>query len=843
MRRRLRWAGLKQYTIVAVVTLASALFTFLILSAPNRRQAKVVSAPSQKIDFSEVAGNPNEHDISSALLLDSILSIIQSYYVDDDRITNQNILQLTLDTLESSGQIEIERADDRVTLRSGNFSYQFLSSESIQYDAMLEVMIGLSRLLDRTATERSTAASASHVESNGSHIVLNALLSTLDAHSSLLTKDSYRELKQGTEGTFGGLGVLVGIREKVLTVIKPLPRSPASRHGISKNDRILAINGIDTFGSTLDQLVEYMRGEPGTSVRLKMLPNGAVAGYEMDLKREVIRVDSVTATAHPFGNSHALRLQIESFSSRTAHDVLAEINKFRRGHGGQLPGLILDLRSNPGGLLDQAVDVADIFLPAGVIVATKGRRQEIESAASGLDEVNFPIVVLINNESASASEIVAGALQDHGRAVIIGQQSFGKGSVQTVFELPGEQALKLTIARYYTPLGRSIQNIGITPNIRIQPVYRQKTNSNLLGSYRYKNEEFLANHLKSQISTSGVKNRSHDIEQFAGYYLAANLESDEEVALENDRDLQMALEIIHRVYKTYGSVLPEEAARASHWLALSADGVKAILDGWDKEVQSFLKESFAIDWAKVDGEIQDGLILEIDGNIEKVVTPGSVVNLRYEIRNKSTQPATRVSIFMRDESLQLSGKENLIGSVPANSSAKGVFPLEIPAYVQPGDATLDFGLAVSAKISTSPLRRVKLPIRARTIGQIELTANLLDEPGGKVPGSLEAGEKGSIAVAVRNYGAVDAREITLQLTNLSGTQISLDSHVETIPSLKPGEEAVLHFGVEGGGRLYSEEFSIGATASSRDLNSDVNQKFDFSAIAARVAKIEGTMSH
>ncbi|TWW09015.1 carboxyl-terminal protease [Planctomyces bekefii] len=192
--------------------------------------------------------------------------------------------------------------------------------------------------------------------------LLNSTLAELDAHSALLSADAYRELRQGTEGSFGGLGVLVGIRDNMLTVIKPLPRSPAQRSGIQRRDRILGIDGLFTYGYSLDELVEYMRGDPGTSVNLSLLRDGARAPSEVVLKREIIHVDSVTAADIVRGPLKVLHLTIENFASRTSREVLSAIKKFRVRHNGVMNGLVLDLRSNPGGLLDQAVQVADLFL-------------------------------------------------------------------------------------------------------------------------------------------------------------------------------------------------------------------------------------------------------------------------------------------------------------------------------------------------------------------------------------------------------------------------------------------------------------------------------------------------
>ena len=331
--------------------------------------------------------------------------------------------------------------------------------------------------------------------------VFNIVLSKLDAHSSYLSSVLYKDLKEGTEGKFGGLGVLVTIKDHVLTVIEPIPKSPAYRAGVKRRDKIVAIDNIKTFGTTLDELVENMRGEPGSNVRLTLLRENQESLLKVDLKREVIEIDSVKDKI--LSDGEILYLKIESFSARTAEDIYTAIKKHKN-----IKGIVLDLMDNPGGLLDQAIKVADIFLRKGEIVSTKGQSKMSFSAESNKLDSNLPLIVLVNKDSASASEIVASAIQDLNRGLLIGQPTFGKGSVQTVFELPTGEALKLTIARYYSASGRSIQRQGITPDIWLQPLEAYPQNKNILGDFRYKSERFMSYSLqqKKKIIYSTLKN-------------------------------------------------------------------------------------------------------------------------------------------------------------------------------------------------------------------------------------------------------------------------------------------------------------------------------------------------
>ena len=298
---------------------------------------------------------------------------------------------------------------------------------------------------------------------------IDGMLASLDPHSGFMPPDVYKELKIDTRGEFGGLGIEVTIRDDTLTIVAPMEDTPASRAGLAAGDRILKINELFTKGMEIMEAVRLMRGAPGTEVTIIVMREGFEKPRAFTLKREFIKIKSIKSKMLEDGFGY---VRITQFQERTAADLQRELDALRKQGGNHpLKGLVLDLRNNPGGLLDQAVEVADLFLDKGLIVYTKGReadaQMEFTAKASGT-EPGYPMVVIINGGSASAAEIVAGALQDHGRAVILGTQSFGKGSVQTILPLGDDAGLRLTTARYYTPKGTSIQAKGITPDIEVR---------------------------------------------------------------------------------------------------------------------------------------------------------------------------------------------------------------------------------------------------------------------------------------------------------------------------------------------------------------------------------------
>lgn len=295
---------------------------------------------------------------------------------------------------------------------------------------------------------------------------INGMLTSLDAHSGYLPPDMYKELQVDTKGSFGGLGIEITVKNGILTVVSPIEDTPAFRAGLKANDQIIKIDDEFTKDLTLAQSVKKMRGPQNTKVHLTIRREKVPDWIEFTLNREVIQIHSVKNRLLDKGYGY---LRITQFQERSDTDAETAIRDMERQSGiDGLQGLVLDLRNNPGGLLNQAVHISDLFIDSGLIVYTEGRTdgQEQKFQAHQADShMSFPMIVLVNGGSASASEIVAGALQDHKRALLLGTQTFGKGSVQTILPMDAGSAIRLTTARYYTPNGRSIQATGITPDI------------------------------------------------------------------------------------------------------------------------------------------------------------------------------------------------------------------------------------------------------------------------------------------------------------------------------------------------------------------------------------------
>lgn len=334
---------------------------------------------------------------------------------------------------------------------------------------------------------------------------IRGMLSGLDPHSSYLDQEQYNELKVGTTGQFGGLGIEVGMENGFVKVISPIDDTPAQKAGIKAGDLIIRLDDKPVKGMSLNDAVKTMRGEPGSEIVLTIVREGVEQPLKIKIVRDIIKVKSVKSRTLEEGYGY---VRITSFQAKTGDSVVEAISDLKKG--GDLKGLVLDLRNNPGGVLNAAVAVSDAFLENGLVVYTDGRIEDSKmkfNATPGDILKGAPIVVLINAGSASASEIVAGALQDHKRAIIMGEKTFGKGSVQTILPTSNGGAVKLTTARYYTPSGRSIQAEGITPDVPISKVKLESVAQSEFGPLK---ESDLAHHLTNDKTQKKGEQKSDD---------------------------------------------------------------------------------------------------------------------------------------------------------------------------------------------------------------------------------------------------------------------------------------------------------------------------------------------
>ena len=403
----------------------------------------------------------------------------------------------------------------------------------------LKVLADVLSIVERNYVE---AVNASNLI-NGA---INGMLETLDPHSSFMTPEVFKEMQTETRGIFGGVGFEITIRDKVLTVVAPIEDTPASRAGIQSGDQVLRVNGKSTKDMNLMDAVKLMRGPQGTQVTITIMRSGFTEPKELTLTRAIIPIRSVRSKLLEEGYGY---IKINQFIEKTHADMKTALNRLE-SNGGTLKGLILDLRNDPGGLLEQAVKVADEFLESGLIVYTEGRVEGQKMkfyAQKKAKEHDYPLIVLVNAGSASASEIVAGALQDHGRAVILGTQTFGKGSVQTIIPLEDGSAIRLTTARYFTPSGRAIQAQGITPDIVVQDLLPEARRT---APPRFIREKDLEHHIRTEgEKVPPEKTMEKPPDKSKQKEAAAGAEIQEDPPLERALELLKTWRILNKVAK------------------------------------------------------------------------------------------------------------------------------------------------------------------------------------------------------------------------------------------------------------------------------------------------------
>lgn len=364
---------------------------------------------------------------------------------------------------------------------------------------------------------------------------IKGMVQSLDPHSSFMTKEEHQELMMETKGSFSGIGIEITVKDHILTVVSPIEDTPAYTVGIKAGDKIIKVEGESTKDMTLMDAVKKIRGPKGTQVKLTIAREGAQKPLEFSITRDVIPLKSVKYYSLTPEMGY---VRISNFQSKTAKDLSIALEELEKP--GKLEGLIIDLRNNPGGLLSQAIEVSELFLDSGVIVTTKGRNssQNIKATAHKIEiQRDYPIIVLVNGGSASASEIVAGALQDNKRAVILGTRTFGKGSVQTILPLSDGSGLRLTTSLYYTPSGRSIQSSGIIPDIEL--AYAPPSEKKEKKPHRFMREEDLKGHMqneKEEVGKTPEKNQENDKDTKA------------KMLVEKDNQVRHALELL----KTWG---------------------------------------------------------------------------------------------------------------------------------------------------------------------------------------------------------------------------------------------------------------------------------------------------
>ncbi|MBM4361582.1 MAG: PDZ domain-containing protein [Deltaproteobacteria bacterium] len=792
-------------------------------------------------------------DLSRIEAVNETLKHVMKKYVDPGRIQPRQMFVSALDAVQQEVAQVIVLHDERsptVKVRVDAEEREF-RVDNVQgpWDVaarLREVFAFLQQsLADRDVNLREVEYAA-----------CNGILRTLDPHSVFLSPEAYGEMTLSTSGKFGGLGIVISIRDQMLTIMRPMPGTPAHRATLRRMDRIAKINNESTLNMPLDDAVGRLRGDPGSRVTIWIQrdgPGGWEGARPFELVREEIKVESVDSRSLAPGIGY---VRLKQFQATTDDELAAALDEL--GKKQPLRGLVLDLRDNPGGLLDQAAKVADRFLERGVIVATVGGAAEPrdEKVAQRRDtQPNYPIAVLVNAQSASASEIVAGALKNLDRAVVVGETTFGKGSVQLVFpRIAGDAALKLTIAQYLTPGDVSIQGVGVTPDVELDRMTVDPLEMDLFRSERRPRERDLRRSLSSGLTTvvqaaAVVRYNLPVAERLA--VLDRGADTDDEFRLDFPtrfaRDLVSELSPGRRQEQVLAAKGFGERAEAAELAAVAED-----------------LRRMGVDWSAPPAGASTGVRapeLEVTAATDRpsdTVVAGEPMELRVTVTNRGKEPLFRLRGITRSDAGYYDEKELVFGRVDPGKTVTARAPL--------GFCELEGRRgAAAAKAAAKETRRCHLPMNAVTRqdvvkvrffaeggeapGDVEIrptvrslpapifaySYHVVDDRPGNGDGQISRGEGATIYLTVKNVGSGRSYETQANLRNLTGDGLLLRAGRFDVSNMNPGDvrEVAFTFDVLPG--LREDSAKVELSVGDRDLGVVAIEKVTLPVTSAGLA--------
>ncbi len=796
---------------------------------------------------SQAAQNDDKkpYNLTALRVFNNTLMRVNDAYVDPTRVDPKQMLLAALDQVQKSVAevlVEPHAEQNRVTVRVDTAQQDFPIGEVDSPWALSMKMREIFTFISQNLPPGTDSETVRNIE----YAACNGMLSTLDPHSTLLDPQSYNEMKLNTRGSFGGLGIVIGIRKGALTVMKPIPGTPAWNAGIRAGDRIVRIEKESTVNMMLNDAVSRLRGEPDTKVELWVEKAADKGGSpkRLVLQRAIISVRTVEA--HQLKNNVGYIKLFNSFAGNT-NDELKKSLEDLKSKGAK--AIVLDLRGNPGGLLDQAIKVADEFVDTGTIVTTVGyaNKQREEKRASPGNQPHVPMAVLVNHGSASASEIVAGALKNLDRAVVIGTKTFGKGSVQVLYDNDDGSALKLTIAQYLTPGDVSIQSVGITPDILLDRVAVEKDKGvYLFRDYKGPSEAELEAHLVSKNTRTAEKPMEtvkflvdKPPKKVAKNPLRDDDKKDDPAEEpEDDEDLGDADEFKEDFEIRFARDLLSQAKgwKRREVLASSRGFFDKVAADEQARITAELK-GLGVDWAPVGPGPAPMLTAQITSDkTGNAVDAGETIKLTATVLNKSSAMAGQVRAQIQSDDYLFDGREFIFGRIKPGESKTFTIPIKIAKseISRVSSMRLEVFEEHGGKTELQP-ERVSIEVRPMARPVFAYSYQLIDDgPGSKGNGDglVQRGESVRMRLSVKNIGKGKSFETLAQLRNLSDEGLFINKGRFNVNNLAPGQSKAIDFTFDVTPEYKADTFKVEVSVYDADVHEYVSEKLTFPIKAA-----------
>ena len=787
------------------------------------------------------------YDLAALRVFNNTLMRVNDSYVDPTRVDPKQMLLASLDQVQKSVAevlVEPHEKENKVVVRVDTAQQEFGIGEVDSPWALSMKMKEIFRFI----ASHLPANTDTETVRNTEYAATNGMLSTLDPHSMLLDPATYTNMKLQTRGSFGGLGILIGYRKGELTVIKPYPGTPAGNAGIKAGDRIIRIDRESTVNMLIDDAVSRLRGEPDTKVEVwvRHANEANTAARHLTLTRAI--VSTRTVDWKMLKNGVGL-IKLHTNFAGNSDDELRKALDDLKSKG--MKALVFDLRGNPGGLLDQAIKIADEFVDTGTIVTTVGyaNKQREEKRATPGTQPHIPMAVLVNHGSASASEIVAGALKNLDRAVIIGTKTFGKGSVQVLYDNDDGSALKLTIAQYLTPGDVSIQSVGITPDIDLEKVMVDKDKGVFLfRDYKGMSESDLESHLQSKYAKSGdkpfetVKYLAPDVpKKLAKTPLRDDPRApDDDDAPAIDEDEEESPTDPDAIVEDYEVDFARDlVAQAKGWkrrevLASS----KPFFDKKLAEEQTHIVEALkklSVDWTAVGGGAAPTLVGSISTDRpQNQVAAGDTIKFTAKITNKGPGLAGQVRATLKGNDPFFEGREFVFGRIKPGETRSFVVPVKMPkdalTRVDPLRLEVTEEHGGKTQLDTNELMvRIDGPPRPL----FGYAYQIIDDVKGNGDGLVQKGESVRLHVTVRNSGAGKAWDTLAQLRNLSDEGVFINKGRFDLKEIGPGDAKSIDFTFDVRPEYKGDSAKVELTVYDQTLHEFVTDKLTFPIVAPK----------